>query len=278
MKKITINRNIEICAALAFVLLSLSSVNFVSADNSSQSEDFPADGRFSRMKEREEMTRKIAEKKAEIENKMLKMKETKDRFDGKLEDRKIKFGTSTFSTSTVGFGSSASSTAPFRKKEMERIKKEGEKISKRFYNNIGRLEDFYDRISEKISKFEKKGVSVTETKALLVLAKSKIDIARADADVLMKAMEEGLGVQNRKNYFESIRNLSNKAKKSIKEAQRELSDAVNSLKPGFNKNKNNSSSTTISSVSSVMMSSGSISSNASSLAASSSASSSSSSL
>ncbi len=271
MKKIR-SKNIEICVAFAFILLSSGLINFASADNASSTEKSSVGKNFYRNKDR------ITDKKAEMEQKILKMKETKGPFGTRLEGRKTRFGTSTFSTSTVGFGAYASSTASFRKRELEKIKKEERKINERFDNNVKRLDNFYRRISDKISKFEKKGVDITETKVLLDIAKSKIDIAKSDVGDLGKAINDGIGNQNGKDYFASIKNLSIKAKNSIKDAQEALSSVIKSLKPGFNKNKSSSSSTSSSSVSSVATSSSSVSSSADSSSTSSSISSSSSSL
>lgn len=164
-------------------------------------------------------------------------KEMKNRFDGRLDERRAEFGTSTVSTITL------------RKMELERMKKESVKIAERFTDNLKRLEDFYRRISEKVGKFENKAVSVDETKSLLGIARLKINSAKSDVDNLMKTVKEGVGNQNKNDYLALVKNLSIKAKNSIHEAQKALSNAVSSLKPGLNKNKSSSSSA-VSSVSS----------------------------
>lgn len=271
MKKIISRKNIEICIAVVFVLSSMGLINFASADVATSTENRKPNKGFDQRRE-EEMIRKISDKRVEIERKMLEIKEMEGRLDGKMEEKKLRFGTSTFATSTRIFGASTASTT-IRNRLLERVKREGEKIVERFDESIKRLENSYEKISEKISKFEKKGVSVTETKALLAIAKSKIDIAKSDVDVLAKAINDGIGSQNRKDYYALIKNLSNKAKDSIKNAQRALSDTINSLKPGFNKNDKHSSSTaTTSSVSSITTSSSGISSSVASSATSSSSS------
>lgn len=269
MKK-AINKKIEISAVLALsFVLSFTSFNFVLADNASSAEDSSSSEKLDTMKhilgknkDREEMTRKIEERKAEmrkkiddkrteIKHKMMKIKDMNDRLDGRLEERKNRLGTTTFSTSTAGFDDLISSTTPFRKKELEKIKKESEKIAERLGNSVKKLEDFYGRISEKVRKFEKKSVSNDEVKSLLGIARLKIDSAKSDVDNLVKAVGGGIGDQNKKDYLALIKNLSTKAKDSIHDAQKALSDAVSSLKPGFNKDKNSSSSSSaISSVSS----------------------------
>lgn len=269
MKKIISRKNIEICIAVVFVLSSMGLINFASADVATSTENIKPNKGFDQREE--EMIRKISDKRAEIERKIMEMKEMEGQLESKMEEKKLRFGTSTFATSTPVFGTSTASTT-LKNRLLERVKREGEKIAGRFDENINRLEDYYYRISEKISKFEKKGVVVTETKALLDIAKSKIGIARLDVEALGKVINDGIGTQNRKDYYASIKNLSTKAKDSIREAQRALSDAINSLKPGFNKGDKHSSSRTSFSVSSITTSSGSISSSAASSATSSSSS------
>lgn len=185
-----------------------------------------------------EMERMIKERMKE-EGEMRNGKEIEYRFDDRLNKRRAEFGTST------------SSTTPFRKIELDRIKKESIKIAERLADNLKRLEDFYRRISEKFGKFENKAILADETKSLLGTARLKINSAKSDVDNLMKAVKEGVGNQNRNDYLALIKNLSIKAKNSIYEAQKALSDAVSSLKPGLNKNKSSSfSSSMASSVSS----------------------------
>ena len=253
MKKIISRRNMEICIVAVFVLSSMGLINFASADVASSTEGRKPNRIFDQKRE-EEMMRKISDKRAEIERKILEMRDLEGRLGGKIEERKMKFGSSAFATSTIGFGTSTASTSPFRIREIERIARESDKIAERFINSIERLSDSYERIQEKVKKFEKKGAVTAETKNLLDSAKSKISIASLDVETLVKTIDSGIGSQSKKEFFSLIKNLSSKAKGSIKDAQRTLSDAVNSLKPGYNKNKKGSSSSTLSSVSSAVSS------------------------
>lgn len=265
MKKI-ISKKIEIPSMFAFALaLSFSSVSFVLAEDSSQKNPLPYS-----------LGEKIEKSREETERNFLKMKEIKSRLDNRLEKGEARFGSSTVRTGDptssttqfrkietedrfdgrlnerrAEFGTSTSSTTPFRKMELERIKKESVKIAERLADNLKRLEDFYRRISEKVGKFENKAILADEAKSFLGIARLKINFAKSDVGNLMKAVKEGAGNQNRNDYLVLVKNLSIKAKNSIYEAQKALSDAVSSLKPGLNKNKSSSfSSLMVSSVSS----------------------------
>lgn len=260
MKKI-ISKKIEISSMLAFVLF-FAPVSFVLAEDFSSEDPSPSSfgGKieYKKIPEREERfdsAKRVLDQKnrEEMERNSLKIKEIKNRLDSRLRESEMRFGSSTARTGDptsstthfesrldgrwVGFGTSTSSTAPFRKMELERMKKESIKIAERFADNLKRLEDFYKRISEKVGKFENKAVSADETKSLLGIARSKINFAKSDADNLIRVIKEGVGSQNINDYLIQVRNLSIKTKNSIHEAQKALSNAVNSLKPGLNKNK-----------------------------------------
>ncbi|MBU6431588.1 MAG: hypothetical protein KGJ58_00420 [Patescibacteria group bacterium] len=249
MKKIIKSGNVGILVIFAFILMFSGLINFASAYNAYSTEDssvgglFDKDHRFDqdhkKGKGREETEKTIGRKEDGNENKTLKMKENKGRLESKFEKKKSRLATSTFE-----YEISKASTSAFirREKGSEKIKEQNENILKHFEKNINRLEDFYRKILKKAGKFEKKGVNVSEARALLDIAKSKIEIAKSDVSSLGKVVSDGIIGQNEKDYFALIKNLSVKAMGSIKDAREALSKAVSSLKPGLNKNSSSSAS------------------------------------
>lgn len=233
------NRSLLMCATLTFALSLLSSVNFVSADDSSSSTDSPEISRekvFIKKMDKNEMKERLNDRKEKIKEKIEEMKENENDFEDKFDNRRSKINNVRFGTSTDERSTSAASTSPIRIKIAEKIKKQNKKIVEKLDKDVKKLEDLYEKISSKISKFEEKGVLVTEARALMDIAILKIDAAKSGIDDIVSKPAVKIEIVK-------IRGLT-------KTAQDSLIDVVKALKPGLNKQKNTSSSASSNGVSS----------------------------
>lgn len=235
------NRSLLTFIAFAFVLVSLSSVNFVSADDSSSStssSEISKEKMFIKKNAKNEIKERLKNKKEKIKERIEKNKDDdnddnddeedeeevfEDKFDGKRSKiNKIRFGTSTDELST-----STASTSPLKIKIAEKIRKQNAKFVEKLDKDVKRMENLYEKISSKVDKFEEKGVSVTEVRTLMGIARLKIDDAKSDIDEIVLQPISKISIV--------------KIRSSMKSAQDSLVDVVKALKPGLNKQSTSSS-------------------------------------
>lgn len=222
-------KSFGMCVALVSMLLSLSLANFASADNSSSSMSSPAIPRekiFIQKKDKNEIKERLNDKKEEIKEGIENKRENEDDFEDKFDDRHSKIN-------AVALGTSTASTSQLKGKIAEKIKKQNKKIIEKLNKDVKKLKSLYEKISSKISKFEKKGVSVTEARTLLGIAKLKIEAVESGLDDIVAKPTVKISVA--------------KARDLIKSAKESLADVVKALKPGLNKSENSSSSSVSSS-------------------------------
>lgn len=108
----------------------------------------------------------------------------------------------------------------------ERVSSQIDKIFEVFDSAIARLQDFSERISEKISKKEASGENVGELYALLDIADMEIENAVSEVSATKSTLNDSLSEEIGSG---DIRDLIQTAKDSIRIAHQSLVDVVNSL-------------------------------------------------
>ena len=97
---------------------------------------------------------------------------------------------------------------------------------------VERLEKIADRVDSRIVKLEETidGLSLDESKVLLLASREALTSAASDMEVVFEAMRSALDSDTPKEAFIGVRTLFSEAKQSLKDAHRALVEAIKSLK------------------------------------------------
>ena len=134
----------------------------------------------------------------------------------------------------------------------ERLNKFTTNVIARFEAAVDRLEKLATRIESRIAKLDAESIDTTKAKELLLVAKSKIEIAKTSigtislnrqASTTTASSTNSINRDALKRFFEITKTQIEKAKTDIKVAHAALVDVINNLKPGQNKDKNERSAT-----------------------------------
>ncbi len=133
----------------------------------------------------------------------------------------------------------ASTTQMLKKLDKERLK-----VLNNYVEALINLKSLSVRIQSRINKFESKGINASSSQLLLNIANAKIVIVQNDLTGLQNVLASTTATTTRKMMLESIKAQASTTKADIKIARKALVDAINSLKPGAEKEKMASSSAT----------------------------------
>ena len=97
---------------------------------------------------------------------------------------------------------------------------------------VERLEKIADRVDSRIVKLEETidGLSLDESKALLLASREALISAASDVEAIFEAMRSALDSDTPKEAFTEVRTRFSDAKQSLKDAHRALVEAIKSLK------------------------------------------------
>jgi len=123
----------------------------------------------------------------------------------------------------------------YREQRQTRIAAYVEKMIARFNAAVERLEKLAVRIDSHLTNLETKKVNVTEARALLITANTKIQEAKNSIALIRPTADSALQSDDIKMAFESARQIIDNAKTALKSVHAALVDVINSIKPGLNK-------------------------------------------
>lgn len=200
-------------------------------------------------KELEEMRMK---QKEEMEAKQMEMKAKKEEMVGTMEERKGELEMKKVENKNMLEARKASSTeqmeqkrsemqakldekkAEIEEKTKERVKNFGETVVERLLAATTRLTNIAVRIDERIQKLETQygaeGLSLTDTKATLALARTAIKDAEDKANSVLTNLETALSSENPRESLEGVKKEVRAIIESIKKAHGLLRETVETLK------------------------------------------------
>lgn len=106
-----------------------------------------------------------------------------------------------------------------------------EKALERFDKAVEKISELKDKVSAQITKLEAKGVDVTNAKAFVIIAETKLTDTKtkiAEAHILLSTSIDQLSKENKT----TLRNLTQEIQTLLKESHGALIDALKSLKNG----------------------------------------------
>src|SRR3989344_8813625 len=118
-----------------------------------------------------------------------------------------------------------------KEKIKDRLDKFIQNIVERLEAAVSRLEKLADRINSRIAKLEADGADMTKSKALMVEAEAKIEVAKASVAAI-EVDANATTTATIKASFPNLKAQIEKAKTDIKAAHAALVEVVRSLKPG----------------------------------------------
>ena len=124
----------------------------------------------------------------------------------------------------------------------KKLDEQRKKIAQEYVVAIRNLNNLADRVESRIKKMEAAGINASTSQSLLDIANSKIEIAANDLTALQTALSSTTSTSTRKAILASVKTQADKTRTDVKIAHKALVDAINSLVPGQNKEKNATSS------------------------------------
>jgi len=122
------------------------------------------------------------------------------------------------------------------KKRIEIARKQTELVTKRLEAAIERIQKLSDRVSERLTKFEAEGVNVTVSRGHIEEATSALDDARTKLSAVKLSVESVFTATSTPNdALKGLQGVVREATKAVQIAQRNVAEAISSVKPGFNK-------------------------------------------
>ena len=122
----------------------------------------------------------------------------------------------------------------------ERLDKFNQNLIERFDASIDRLEKIANRLDSRIAKIKARNIDTTSTDKLMVIARNKIETAKiAVTNIASTTANTNFGTTTAelKGNFNNLKTEIENTKKTIKEAQIALLDAVKSLRASDDKMK-----------------------------------------
>ncbi|MDO8603947.1 MAG: fibronectin type III domain-containing protein [bacterium] len=127
-------------------------------------------------------------------------------------------------------------------KEEQRIQKEMKRTVVRLEAAIARVQRLSDRVAERLTKYEARGVNTTASRAHLVEAKSKLALAQVKVQAIKLSIETSFATTTpatatsttAKDTKRAFKTAVKSATETIKEAHQHVALAISSAKPGRN--------------------------------------------
>lgn len=123
----------------------------------------------------------------------------------------------------------------YQEQRQTRIAAYMEKMINRFNAAATRLETLANRLDSHLTNLETKKVDTIEARALLVIAKTKIQVAKDSIILIQPTTDSALQSIDMKAAFDSVKQIIAATQQTLKDVHAALVDVINSIKPGLNK-------------------------------------------
>lgn len=123
----------------------------------------------------------------------------------------------------------------YQEQRQTRVAAYMEKMINRFNAAATRLETLANRLDSHLTNLETRKVDTIEARALLVTAKTKIQVAKDSIILIQPTADSALQSIDMKATFEGVRQIIDEAKTALKVAHAALVEVIQVLKPGLNK-------------------------------------------